>query len=73
MSARLLGSCALSCVRLCDPNDSSVHGILQARTLELGCHFLLQGTLLTQGSTPRLLPPALVGEFFSTEPPGKAA
>ena len=34
-------------VRLCDPIDggppgSPVPGILQARTLELGCHFLLQ-------------------------------
>ena len=36
-----------SCVRLCDPKDGSppgspIPGILQARTLELGCHFLLQ-------------------------------
>ena len=36
-----------SCPTLCDPIDSSppgfsVPGVLQARTLELGCHFLLQ-------------------------------
>ena len=36
-----------SCPTLCDPIDSSppgspVPGILQARTLEWGCHFLLQ-------------------------------
>jgi len=42
----------------CDPldcslPDSSVHGILQARIL--GCHFLLQGIFLTQGSNPGLL------------------
>ena len=34
-------------VRLCDPIDSSppgspIPGILKARTLEVGCHFLLQ-------------------------------
>ena len=36
-----------SCVQLCDPRDGSppgspVPGILQARTLEWGCHFLLK-------------------------------
>ena len=36
-----------SCLTLCNPIDSSppgspIPGILQARTLELGCHFLLQ-------------------------------
>ena len=39
----------------------------------MGCHFLLQGIFLTQGSNPRLLCLlALPGEFFSTEPPGKS-
>ena len=43
-----------SCPTLCDPTDcslpgSSVHGILQART-GVGCHALLQGIFLTQGS-----------------------
>ena len=40
---------------LCDPMDcnppgSSAHGIFQARVLEWGCHFLLQGIFPTQGS-----------------------
>ena len=44
---------------LCDPMDrstkhSSVHGIPQAWT-GVGCHFLLQGIFLTQGSNPHLL------------------
>ena len=39
----------------CIPPGSSVHGILQARTLEWGCHFLLQGILLIQGSNLHLL------------------
>ena len=61
-----------SCPTLCDPIDrsppgSSVHGILQARTGE-GCHFLLQGIFLTQGSHPHLLSPALAGRFFTIEP-----
>ena len=34
----------------CSPSGSSVHGIYQARTLEWGCHFLLQGIFPTQGS-----------------------
>ena len=45
---------------LCDPVDcsppgSSVHGIFQARNTAVGCHFLLQGIFLTQGSYPGLL------------------
>ena len=43
----------------CDPMDcnlpgSSVHRILQARILGVGCHFLPQGIFPTQGSNPRL-------------------
>ena len=39
---------AQSCLILYDPMDcsppvSSVHGIFQARILDMGCHFLLQG------------------------------
>ena len=46
-----------SCPTVCDPMDcmppgSSVHGILQARILEWGCHFLPQGILPMQGSNP---------------------
>ena len=39
----------------CSPLGSSIHGILQARILELSCHFLLQGIFLTQGSNLGLL------------------
>ena len=33
----------------CSPLGSSVHGILQARILRVGCQFLLQGTFPAQG------------------------
>ena len=69
MSAKLL----LWCLTLCDTIDcnllgSSVLGILQARILEwVGCHALLQGIFLTQGSNLHLLmSPALAGGFFTT-------
>ena len=39
----------------CSLPGSSVHGILQARILEWGCHALLQGIFPTQGSNPGLL------------------
>ena len=39
----------------CSPPGFSVHGISQARILEWGCHFLLQGIFLTQGSNTHLL------------------
>ena len=60
-----------SCLTLRDPMDSSppdssVHGVLQARTTGVGCHALLQGIF-------RISPvsPALSGRFFTTEPLGK--
>ena len=48
------------CSVLWDPRDSSppgssVHGILQARILDWGCHFLLQEIFLTQGLNSGLL------------------
>ena len=48
-----------SCPTLCDPMDcglpgSSLHGILQARVLGVGCHFLLQRIFPTQGLNPGL-------------------
>jgi len=39
----------------CSPPNSSVHGILQARTLEWVDIFLLQEIFPTQGPNPRLL------------------
>ena len=38
----------------CSPPGSSVHGISHILN-GMGCHFLLQGIFLTQGSNPRLL------------------
>ena len=51
---------AQSCPTLCDsvdcsPQGSAVHGILQARKLELVCHSLLQEIFLIQWSNPGLL------------------
>ena len=40
---------------LCSSPGSSIHGILQATILEIGCHFFLQGIFLTQGLNPHLL------------------
>ena len=45
---------AQSCPTLCDPMDYTVHGILQARILEVGSLSLLQGIFPTQGSNPGL-------------------
>ena len=52
------------------------HGLQPARLLPqwdfpgkstgVGCHFLLQGIFLTQGSNAHLMSPALVGGFFTT-------
>ena len=61
----LISPCVLCCtqllsdVRLCDPVDcsprgSSVHGIFR-QEYRVGCHFLLQGIFLTQGSNSHLL------------------
>ena len=50
---------AQSCLTLCDLMDSSpldsIHGIFPGKNAGAGCHFLPQGTLLTQGSNPYLL------------------
>ena len=51
---------AQSCPILCNTKDSSlpvssVHGVLQAKNTGVGCHSLLQGIFLTQGSNPGLL------------------
>ena len=53
MCAQPLSHVQLFCNPMdCSPTGSSVHGILQARILECGCHFLLQGLFLTQGIFP---------------------
>ena len=51
---------AQSCPTFCDPVDyslpgSSVHGIFPGKNTRMGCHFLLQGIFLTQGSNLLLL------------------
>ena len=61
---------------LCEPMDcslpgSSVHGILQARILEW-IAIPPPGGLHHPGIEPASpMPPAVAGEFFITEPPGK--
>ena len=39
----------------CSQPGSSVHGIFPGKNIGVGCHFLFQGILLTQGSKPCLL------------------
>ena len=51
--------CLGSCSTLCNPMDysppgSSVHGDSPGKNTEVGCHALLQGIFLTQGSKPGL-------------------
>ena len=36
----------------CSPPDSYVHGNFPGKNTGVGCHFLLQGIFLTQGSNP---------------------
>ena len=57
----------------CSPPGSSVHGRFPGKNTRVGCHFLLQEILPTQGSIKfkSLASLALAGGFFTTEPPGK--
>ena len=71
-SAACVCTGAQSCPTLCDPMDcsppgSSVHGIFQARILELVAISYSRGSS-HPGIKPRY--PALAGEFFTTEPLG---
>ena len=61
------------CPTLCStmdhsPPGSSVHGVLQARILELGSHSSLQGIFPVQGWNLGL---PHCGQILSSEPPGK--
>ena len=72
-NSALVCVCAQSCLTLCNPMDgsppgSSVHGISQARILEW-VPFPSPGDLPDPETEPAS--PALAGEFFITEPPGK--
>ena len=70
------GTCAQLCLILVDPMDCSplrsfVHGILHQEFWS-GLPFSAPGDLLDPGVEPSsLMYPALVGRFFTTEPPGK--
>ena len=55
----------------CSPQSSSVHGILQARILNM-LPFPTPGDLPDPGIKPRsFVSPALVSRFFTTAPLGK--
>ena len=60
-----------SCLALFDPMDysqpgSSVHGILSlGKNTGVGCHAFLQGIFPPQGSSLRVMSPALAGMFFT--------
>jgi len=74
MPCSRLGSVAESCPSLCNPVDYSLpgsfmHGILQARILEWVAISFSRGSSRPRDQTP--VSPALTGEFFTTEPPGK--
>ena len=53
----------------CRPPGSTVHGDPPGKNTRVGCHFLLQEIFPTQELNP--VSPALAGEFFTNEPPGK--
>ena len=54
--AQLLQSCPTLCDPMdCSPPGSSVHGDSAGRNSGVGCHALLEGIFLTQGSNLRLL------------------
>ena len=65
-----------SCLTLCDPTDcsppgSSVHGILQARTLEWIAISSSRGSSQPRYRTPSPVSPALLVDSLLTQPPGK--
>ena len=51
--------CLIPCSPMeCSPPGSSVHGFFSGKNPGVGCHFLLQSILPTQGSNPRFFNPA---------------
>ena len=50
----------------CSPPGSSVHRDSSGKDTGAGCHTLLQGVFLTQGSNPHLTFSALAGGFYIT-------
>ena len=65
--------CAQLCPTLCSPMDCSMPGSfvhwISRKNTRVGCHFLLQGIFLIQGSNPHLLH---WQADSLTVPPGKA-
>ena len=60
-----------SCLTLCDLWTVAHQAPLSMGCpRQVGCHFLLQGIFLTQGSSPHLVS-CIAGGFFTTESPGK--
>ena len=54
-SAEWVCSASQSCPTLCNPMDCSPPGsfvLVMDKNTRVGCHFLLQGIFLTQGSNP---------------------
>ena len=57
-----------SCLTLCDPMGSSVHGDSPGKNTGVGCHVLFQGIFLTQRSNLCLISPALAGSSSPLAP-----
>ena len=55
----------------CSPQGSSVDGDSPGKNIRVGCHSVLHGIFLTQGSNWHLLCLSIAGGFFTTEPPRK--
>ena len=71
MCAMLLQSCLTLCNRMDDSlPGSSVHGIFQARLLELGCH-ATRGSSQSMDQTRVSSSSCTAGGFFTAEPPEK--
>ena len=72
-SSQCVCMCAQLCPTLCSPVDCSMPGSSVrwiSRNTRVGCHFLLQGMLLSQGLNPPLL--HWQADSLSAVPPGKA-
>ena len=75
MSSKSLQSCPTLCYPMdCSPPGPSVHGILQARTLEWAAMPFSRGSSQPRNQTRvSLMPPVLAGGFFTTSATWKAS
>ena len=72
MGAKLLQWCLTLCNPMhCSPPGSTVHGILQARILELASMLSSRGTSRTRDQTCISCGSCIAGSFFSAEALGK--